>query len=460
MITGFRAGSLLISFLWVALPALSGGTEPEVQTLRSAGGIEFTYVQLPSAKTVSIAAAWQSNWVDRGLPSAAPYVGTELMLSGGAGDRDAATLSADYQSINGHARLFVDGGHVKAYLSVDAGDLDEAAKITADVLAAPSLDANWFARIKSTQTANILQNSVLQAQQAQQLIRNLAFDNALGRSLAPQPQDFDSLDTDVIKDWHRATFNQANLQVSAAGPLPPEVMISAIGILFDRLPTGHNVGAAVAGAARPLKQFIIMHTPSTSKSFVSIAGRLPPLGRKPEIEGFFGTLALGDGQSSRLNQAIRTELRATYGISAGISNLTAQSRLLLIEGEIEGSKLKQAFPLLQASYENLRLHGLTAGEFAAIQKRIVAYLEAVQAQPDYVARAMLQAELSGLPVTQGLHLLADVRSITLQDVNRGIAASFPPFAETVKVVASPDDHAVLADCTVTLPDQYKRCVGD
>jgi predicted Zn-dependent peptidase len=338
--------------------------------------------------------------------------------------------------------------------------MDEAASIAADILTRPSLDSNWFARIKSTQAASVRQNSVLQAQQAQQLIRNLAFDNALGRSLVPLAEEFDGLDADTIKDWHRLTFNQANLHVSAAGPLPVEQMTETVHTIFNALPHGEKVALSLGGPPRLLSQSILIYTPGISKSYVSIAGRLPPLGSRPEIEGFFGTLALGEGQSSRLNQVIRTELRATYGISAGISNLNAQSRLLLIEGEIEGSKLRQALPLLQKSYENLRLNGLTVDEFMAIQQKIVAYLETVRAQPDYVARAILQAELSGLSAVQGLNLLDEVKSITLQDVNRGIAASFPPFSETVKIVASPDDTAIEADCTVTVPDQYKRCVSN
>ncbi len=457
----FFFGSMLVVIAFTGLSGKIMAAEPAAMALRSASGIDFTYVQLPDAKSVTVAAGWRSNWVAQGLQPSAPHVGTELMLVGGAGGRDAATLSADLQSINALFKLFPSAGYARLVLSVDADDLAEAAEIAADVISRPSLDPNWFARIRATQSANVEQNAALQAQQAQQLIRNIAFEgDPVARSLMPLPSDFATLDAAAVKDWHRMTFNLENLQVSAAGPLSVESMAEEIDMIFHALPRGQKVPVSTTRPANKLHKSILLYTPSTPKTFVSIAGRLPPLRETPEISGFFGALALADGQSSRLNQAIRTELRATYAMSAGLSSLTPNARLLQIEGEIEGSKLGQALALLRTSYEKLRVNGLTLEEFSSIKQKIANHLEAVKGQPDYAANAILQAKLSGMPSGEGLRLLEEVKLITLDEVNRNIAARFPPYSEMLKVIASSDDKAIIADCVVTTADNYRLCISD
>ena len=315
-----------LATIFFALASLSFA-EDGPQELRTPGGISFSYHYLPGARKVSIYSAWRTDWAEKGLQPAAPFVGTQLLLNGGAGARDAASVTADLAALNARTELYSSGDFVRGFLGVTPGHLEAASLIAADEFSDPLFDKRWFTRIKSNKAANLRQNLKLQSNQSSRLIQNLLFlGQPIASTFAMTADMIDKLDLDTVRMWHKAVFTRSNLQVAVAGPIHPDAVARAIDIMFMRLPLGSPV------VVKPMKAIfastnksILLHTPDIGKSYVSIAGMLPPLGTKPGIEAFVGTLALSSGESSRLNTAIRDKLRATYGLSAGVANLTPQS---------------------------------------------------------------------------------------------------------------------------------------
>jgi zinc protease len=299
----------------------------------------------------------------------------------------------------------------------------------------------------------------MQSNLASRLIHNMVFSPApIVGTFSLAPEKLSTLDLDTVRIWQQETFHRGNLSVAAAGPLPAARMTEVIEQMFGKLPSGPAVAKAASVAATTPAKLVLLHTPTVGKSVVSIAGRLPALRAEPEIEVFFATMALSDGESSRLNAAVRGDLRASYGMQAGVSNLTHEHRLLMFEGEIEGPKIKPALAAIRNAYENLRLNGLTQEEFEAIRGKILTYIRAARNQPDFIASSMLEAKLSGMPITKGLNLLDNISAMTRDHVNQRIARDFPAFDAMVKIVVTPDEKAVSADCVVKDPDAFQSCL--
>jgi predicted Zn-dependent peptidase len=454
------AGLATMLLAIAGLASAEDGPEAGPQELRTPGGISYSYQFVPDAKKVSIYSAWRTDWAEKGLQPAAPFVGTQLLLSGGAGTRDAATISADYAALNARTELYSSGDFVRGFLGVTPDQLDAASLIAADELSDPLFDNRWFARIKSSKAASLRQNLQHQSNQSSRLIQNLLFlGQPISSTFAMTAEAIDQLDLETVRTWHRAVFTRSNLHVAVAGSIHPDAVARSIDRMFMRLPLGSPVQSNPLKAIFTPRKSILLHTPNISKSYVSIAGILPPLTVKPGIEAFVGTLALSNGESSRLNAAIRNQLRATYGLSAGVANLTHNFRIIYMVGEVDGTKMKDALVIMRDAYENLRLNGVTKVEFDTIRQKIVANLATASKQPDFVASSLLETKLSNLSAARDDNILEVARNATFEQINSKIRQDFPAFDDMVKVVVTADDKAIAADCAVLSPDAFDVCLN-
>ena len=130
----------------------------------------------------------------------------------------------------------------------------------------------------------------------------------------------------------------------------------ALEALLDGLP---DVTPALAQQITPdcSPRRILLHDPTARVTNLAFLGPLPPTEAGAELEDLILIHALGGNDQSVLFNAVRTELRASYGFNAGIANYTRDHRFFYMAGEVETAKLADAERVVREAYGSFRQAG-------------------------------------------------------------------------------------------------------
>ncbi|MGI9486314.1 MAG: insulinase family protein [Geminicoccaceae bacterium] len=296
----------------------------QVNPHRTEAGHNFHYVGVKQADDVAIIVNWPSDWVEGDGPIATPYVGAILMMSSGAGERDAATLAADFQDLNAEGDIDDEPEAVRGTLVARPEYLAAAAALGRDILVESHWDERWLQRIQQNLKARKNEtHQTLSSESWSTVRRAILGDGRLNDSLTHRPTSLiDDVFLDDIKAWYAQTFTTADTTITAAGPrdLDPAIVGEAIDQLLDGLPSGEGPGESSSTdetiTAKTNGKTILLHKPDTEKTLISIGGLMPPARGASHVHDFFAEFVLGAGQQSRLFDAIRTKLRASYVVEA------------------------------------------------------------------------------------------------------------------------------------------------
>ena len=274
----------------------------------------------------------------------------------------------------------------------------------------------------------------------------------------------DDVTADDVKAWHAQTFTTDSITITAAGPLDldPAVVGEAIDQLLDGLPSGEQRDNATpdnkSALAKANGKTILLHKPDAEKTLISIGGLMPPARGPSHAHDLFAEFVLGSGQQSRLFDAIRTKLRASYGVDADIGGYDRTSRMMYLDGEIEGRQVDEAYATFRNVYEKLRIDGITRDEFERTQDILVAYYQEVLKEPESMASMLMGFLVDDDPMSKQIAEMPElIGALTLDDVNTAISGRLPSFDDMVRVVTAPNDDAVEADCVITSVADVDHC---
>ena len=452
--------ALLIGLTW------RGGASKDIEVgaHRTQAGHAFHYMQMPKAKEVTIILAWPHDWLDRGGAVAVPHVGTDLLLNDGAGERDAATMAADFQDLNAIGNLYATPDHVVGRLRVVPANLVKAAEIARDVLASPHLDDRWRKRLQRNLKADLLQNQQrLQTETWDTINRFVLGDAPLNGFHSMQPASlYDDVTTEDIKAWHAETFVTDSIKIAAAGPLKPAVVADAIDRLLDGVPAkaadDGNQGDATRPSARFVGKTILLEKPDAEKSLITVVGQIPSTREPGHLLDRFPRHILGSGLNSRLSDAVRNQLRATYAIGAGIDKYDRNTRLIYLSGEVDTDRLEDAYAAFRETYETLRTGAITEEEFERVKEVLIANVTEARKKPRQMARTLMNFLLDDDPLTDRAGELPEViDAITLDEVNASLSERLPAFDDMISIVATSKGDAIDADCVISSFAEADRC---
>ncbi|MCV6600507.1 MAG: hypothetical protein OIF54_02910, partial [Cohaesibacter sp.] len=116
---------------------------------KTANDIPFLLIHIPDAKHISIKAAWDSDWAYRSeVNQVVPYVGTKLILQGGAVGYPAAEAGEIFADLKAQAHLYPTADHVIGDLTFPRASLLKIQKLIEAHLKAPLFDPIWFQRVR------------------------------------------------------------------------------------------------------------------------------------------------------------------------------------------------------------------------------------------------------------------------------------------------------------------------
>ena len=180
--------------------------------------------------------------------------------------------------------------------------------------------------------------------------------------------------------------------------------------LFEGLPEGK---ATVEGtsAANYSAQRIVLHAPESPTSTLSVIGKLPPASEGSYYQDRIIARLLSGGFESGLSGAVRTELRAAYGFSAGVEEISQEHRILVMTGLVETEKLTQAEQSVSETYAQFRANP-SFKRLPAIKKQIKTDLKEDLKDTGSVAYDAMISKIFGMDSSRALTLLDEVDAIT------------------------------------------------
>lgn len=441
-------------------------TTVQVDQHRTEAGHEFHYVGIKQADDVAIIVNWPSDWIDGDGPIATPYVGSRLMMSSGAGARDAATLAADFQDLNAQGDIDDRPDAVRGTLVVRPENLAAAAALGRDILIDNHWDDRWLKRIQQNLKARKNEtHQTLSSQSWGTVRRAILGDGRLNDALTHRPTSLiDEVTADDIRAWYAETFTTGGITITAAGPidLDPALVGEAIDQLLDGLPAGDGPSEALPAQETPTAKSggktILLHKPDAEKTLISIAGLMPLARGASHAHDLFAEFVLGADMQSRLFDAVRTKLRASYVVEAEIGGYSRQHRIMYLDGEIEGRRIKDAYATFREAYETLRADGITPDEFERAKEILTAHYQEIAKQPETMAWLLLGFLIDDDPMKDSLAEMPElIGVVTLDQVNAAIRDRLPAFDDMVRVVTAPNDDAVEPHCVITSVADVDRC---
>lgn len=440
--------------------ALSGCGEegPKASAETSPGGLAYTLIRLPGNEYVSMQLAWATDWAYRPeVNQAAPHVGAELIMAGGAEGFPAGEVVERFADMDSEGYLTATLDHVFGGLTFDREDMAETLEIANAHLRAPTLDEGWFLRIRDGLGQNIAEAAALPANAGHEAIRWAVFGDAPPRDALSldAPGLFEGLTPADVAAWHGATITRLPAAVVVAGDLSPAEAGEALDTLLAGLP-GATPPAAPAAAPDYSPRRILLHLPEATTAHLTFVAQVPPTRLGGDFEDLVILNALGGDDQSVLFEAVRTGLRASYGFGAGVANYTREQRVLFLTGEIEGARIAEAEEVVRAAYADFRAAGPT-GPLAERKAPLEAHFSDMSEYVIDQANSELQSALDGFAPGRSLGLMDEIAAVTEAGIAERLATAYPEAGDFLVIAVSPDATALPGACVITEPRQAADC---
>ncbi len=431
---------------------------PRASHETSPAGIAYALLSLPGAEDVAIRVAWPSNWASRpDVNQAVPHIGTDLMLSGGTEGHtpgEAVELFGDLQAT---ARLSARPGIVEGALIAPRDRIARAAAVAGAHLHAPALDRQWFARMRdgfAERQAQLHARSDVRGFSA--LRWAVLGDTPLRAALTQdRPERIRAVTLEEVARWHRQVFLRNGALVVIAGDLGADEAGALVDALLAGLPRG-TPPAPVQYRADFTPRRILLHLPEAEASMLTFIAPLPPTVEGQEAEDLILFAALGGGEGSVLFDALRSELRATYGFRATPDGFSRTLRFLALSGQVETAKLAEAEQVLRSAYASFRQTG-PRGALDELKAPYLANIANNSRDPASKSLAALYALLDGLEPELALKIDEEFARVSRESLLARLQEDFPAPEAFVVLAVSPDARALPGACVISAPEQARTC---
>lgn len=431
---------------------------PESSQEKTPGGISYALLRTPGVDKVAIRIAWPGDWSARpDVNQAVPYIGANLILSGGAEGYRPGETNELFTDMKAEGQLIATADNIQGSLVFPREQMDKVLPIANAHLRAPAFDAAWLERARGGLAARVNETRSQPAAAGFEAARWAVFGNApLREALSlDRPGIVQAVTAEEIATWHRETLTRNGAIVVVSGDLDSKTAGAAIDTLLNGLPEKVATAAKRAeGDFTPRR--ILIHRPEARISVLTFVGRLPSTREGNEFEDLILAIALGGDDKSVLFDAMRTKLRASYGFGGGIDAYDRQHRLLVMSGQVETSRVAEAEKTVREAYAAFRQNG-PVGNLAERKKPFEERLKTASKDPQSIALSSLLAILDGQNPDNALKIGKWLEDVSDQSIRRRLDEAFPKPDGFIVVAVSPDAQALPGACVITEPKQAMDC---
>lgn len=431
----------------------------KVVSVTSPAGHAFNFMPIyeKGVSDITFRIAWPNRWTrgdDRN--PAVPLVGADLILSGGTKDMKPQQIIAFFEEKNARGFLSAGPDYVFGELEAPKEHIDETVKVAAEMLATPQFDEAWLGRIKQGALARQKETNALSSTQLYASARlSILGDTPLYASLTlPDADIIGTVTREDVLAWHAETFGNNGLEIAVTGAVSPQDagrLVDKILAGLPELPAPPQIEDASNFAAKT----VLLHLPEAEKTSIGLLGQLPSTFESGDHLDYLA-VSLMNGSSGPLFDALRTELRATYGVEAGYANYTRALRVFFIQGEVDTAQLGEARDVSLKAYEAFR----TEPDFTGLDELKTSVANGTEEHISYVnisARVIMELALDDMDPS-GITALPDLyRNATEDELRARLLQSFPGAEELMVFAVSPDREAMPGACVITRIEEVLDC---
>jgi len=432
---------------------------PTASVEMSPGGIPFRLVHMPEREDVAIHIAWATDWAYRkSTNKAAPVVGTQLILAGGASGYPAGDVSERFADLKSGADVFVAAhDHVVGELVFNRDHLDETIAIANAHLRAPTLDQIWFDRLREGTAARLAEVRGLPAHAGFEAVRWAVFGHQPLRNAMSmdKPGTVHDLTRADVVAWHAETFTRKPQAIVVAGGISVEEAGVAIDTLLNGLPDKVSTNSRLSSTDYSARR-ILLHQPEAEVTTLALIAPLPSTRKEGEFQDIILLQALGGDDQSVLFNAVRTKLRASYGFEAGVTNYTREHRIMFLTGQVESDKVTHVERVVREAYAGFRQTG-SLGDLNTRIKSLEANSKELAQSVTAQARSELQSALDGFEVGRSLRIVEKLSVITEDSLRERLLKEFPNQEDFIVIAISPDPEALAQSCIIRSPAEAVDC---
>ena len=433
----------------------------DIQQHVTPDGHVFHHFDMPEAERGTVVINWPAGLSEMDPDKAVtPRIAVNVMLNGGAGDRSADDLKADFEDLDAGSELRVQPDQVRGLILAPQDTWAEAAGIANDVIARPKMEQSTFLRERERMLDNSKGRINFIWGNAWTLARDIMLADHVTRnywSLLPH-DGIQAVTLDDVKAWRAAAMTTHGIEITSAGDASPEIVAKAI----DTALSGLSDNAPPAIVPMPEMNFpgvtILYHAPEAEKSLIMVLGELPTGSEGKDFALNLGIGILGYGKQSRLFKAVRTSLRAAYRYGAWYDAFTRSRRIMAFGGEVDTELLAEALKQTEETYEEFRQEGVSWLEYQFGKRFYRDRLATSLTKSEEVAYLMMEARLDGLSDNHVPTIIEQLDDIERSDVNKFIAQEMPPFSQMLRIVVSPDPQAIAGACVIKNYNEWASCL--
>ncbi len=432
-----------------------------ISTETSPGGLDYVLAQVPGQEAVAIQVAWNTDWAFRdGRKQAVPYVGAELILSGGAEGYTAAEAGELFADLNAEGQIFATPDYVFGYLGFDKPDMEQVIALANAHLRAPALGEDWLGRITTGLARTFAESGAQPATQGFIAIRRAVLgDQPLQQALSLSDAGmFEAVTRADVQAWVDEVITGSPFALIVAGDLTPAEAGAAVDALFAGLPAGSGTPVRNATADFSPRR-ILLHLPDAGTGVLTFLAPIPPTSAGEPADEFTDIIlaqALGAGDQSALFKSLRTEMRASYGFQTGIEGYTRSQRFLYITGQVEPERLAEAEQVVRDSYAAFRENG-PSGALEDYKAPLYQSVKQGQSDVDSLSTSALYALLDGMSPQIPLDMKQELDAVTPERLTNRLQTAFPEASGFIMLAVSPDAGSMPGACVITTPEEATDC---
>jgi predicted Zn-dependent peptidase len=341
-----------------------------LQTFTLPSGLRILVEELPHTHSISLGAfvGVGSGHEDRPICGISHFI--EHMLFKGSQRRPNPRLIADaIEGVGGILDAYTSFESTVYYAKVADIHFDRALDVLADMLLAPCLDAKDIEKERRV-IAEELRATEDSPSELIHLILDEAMwgDQPLGRDIAGDEASVVGLTREQVLAHWRTHYNPANMVISIAGNIRPDLAVAAIEQAFGALPAGVPAEFLPSSPPHPGPALTLRTDDSEQGNFCLAFPGIPQGDPDRRAMQVFDTV-LGGGMSSRLFQEIREERGLAYSVGS-YSREHHDAGKWVVYGSVDPGNLHECLATTMAELRSALADGITDDELQRVKEQV------------------------------------------------------------------------------------------
>jgi len=241
----------------------------------------------------------------------------EHMLFKGTGTRTAEDIAQQIDSIGGQLDAFTAKEYASYYIKVLDEHLPLAMDILSDIVRNPAFGPDDLEREKKVVVEEIKMVEDTPDDLVHEIFTQGFWENhPLGRPILGTRETVESFGAELLRDYHRKTYNPRNLIVSAVGNLEHDRVRELVEAKFGSLAP---VDAPFTDEIPRVVPKTVIRNKELEQSHVCVGVSSYPQNHDDRYSSYVLNTLLGGSMSSRLFQNVREKRGLAYAVFSGLS---------------------------------------------------------------------------------------------------------------------------------------------